>query len=189
VDMTNYTCLTELVHFAKRAERQVATSYKYTASWRHSQQQGDVTPQFQQQGAATPKSSSRGTNRSIPPSSKQLDSKGKAVSSNQPTSSTAATQSKTSKIECRSFILWEVWTSINHPCIPRFVSNSLFLSFHHKISNDRRQKRCARKGRSTEICLESTMTLCKNDCKFPTGTNFHFGTLIFKSGRNGELVL
>jgi hypothetical protein len=47
VDMTNYTCLTELVHFAKRAERQVATSYKYNASWRHSQQQGDVTPQFQ----------------------------------------------------------------------------------------------------------------------------------------------
>ncbi|XP_025822327.1 uncharacterized protein LOC112898161, partial [Panicum hallii] len=100
VDMTNYTCLTELVHFAKRAERQVATSYKYNASWRHSQQQGDVTPQFQQQEAATPKSSSRGTNRSIPPSSKQLDTKGKAVSSNQPTSSTAATQRKTSKIEC-----------------------------------------------------------------------------------------
>jgi hypothetical protein len=47
VDMTNYTCLTELVHFAKRAERQIATSYKYNASWHHSQQQGDVTPQFQ----------------------------------------------------------------------------------------------------------------------------------------------
>jgi hypothetical protein len=38
VDMTNYTCLTELVHFAKRVERQ---------RWHHSQQQGDVTPQFQ----------------------------------------------------------------------------------------------------------------------------------------------
>ena len=99
VDMTNYTCLTKLVHFAKRAERQVALSYKYNASWRHSQQQGDVTPQFQQQGDATPKSSSRGANRSIPPS-KQLDAKGQAVSSNKPTSSTAATQRKTSKIEC-----------------------------------------------------------------------------------------
>ena len=100
VDMTTYTCLTELVHFAKRAERQIATSYKYNASWRHSQQQGDVMPQFQQQGAATPKSSSRGANRYLPTSSKQLDVKGKAVSSSQPTSSTAATQRKTSKIEC-----------------------------------------------------------------------------------------
>ncbi|XP_066324002.1 uncharacterized protein [Miscanthus floridulus] len=100
VDMTTYTCLTELVHFAKRAERQIATSYKYNASWRHSQQQGDVTHQFQQQGAATPKSSSRGANRYLPTSSKQLDVKGKAVSSSQPTSSTAATQRKTSKIEC-----------------------------------------------------------------------------------------
>jgi hypothetical protein len=32
VDMTNYTCLTELAHFAKRAERQIAMSYKYNAS-------------------------------------------------------------------------------------------------------------------------------------------------------------
>ena len=72
----------------------------YNASWSHSQQQGDVTPQSQQQGATTPKSSSRGANRSIPTSSKQLDVKGKAVSSNQPTSSTTATQRKTSKIEC-----------------------------------------------------------------------------------------
>ncbi|PUZ60902.1 hypothetical protein GQ55_4G211200 [Panicum hallii var. hallii] len=100
VNMTNYTCLTKLIHFAKRAERQIAMSYKYNVSWGHSQQQGDVTPQFQQQGAATPKSSSRGANRSIPISSKQLDVKGKAVSSNQPTSSTAATQRKTSKIKC-----------------------------------------------------------------------------------------
>jgi hypothetical protein len=46
VDMENYTCLTELVHFAKRAERQITMSYKYNVSWRHSQQQGDVTPQF-----------------------------------------------------------------------------------------------------------------------------------------------
>ncbi|XP_066374968.1 uncharacterized protein, partial [Miscanthus floridulus] len=62
--------------------------------------QGDVTAQFQQHGAATPKSSSRGANRYLPTSSKQLDVKGKAVSSSQPTSSTAATQRKTSKIEC-----------------------------------------------------------------------------------------
>jgi hypothetical protein len=47
-----------------------------------------------------PKSSPRSANRSIPTSSKQLDVKGKAVSSNQSTSSTAATQRKTSKIEC-----------------------------------------------------------------------------------------
>jgi hypothetical protein len=47
-----------------------------------------------------PKSSSRGTNRSIRTSSKQLDVKGKAVSSNQAIFSTAATQRKTSKIEC-----------------------------------------------------------------------------------------
>ncbi|XP_066347609.1 uncharacterized protein [Miscanthus floridulus] len=100
VDMTTYTCLTELVHFAKRVERQIATSYKYNASWHHSQQQGDVTPQFQQQGAATPKSSSRGANRYLPTSSKQLDVKGKAMSSSQPTSSTTATQCKTSEIEC-----------------------------------------------------------------------------------------
>jgi hypothetical protein len=33
VDMTNYTCLTKLIHFVKRAERQIATSYKYNASW------------------------------------------------------------------------------------------------------------------------------------------------------------
>jgi hypothetical protein len=99
VDMTNYTCLTKLVHFAKRTERQIATSYKYNASWRHSQQQGDVTPQFQQQGDTTPKSSSCSANRSIPTSSKQLDAKGKAMSSNQSTSSTAATQRKTSKID------------------------------------------------------------------------------------------
>jgi hypothetical protein len=51
VDMKNYTCLTDLVHFAKRVERQ---------RWRHSQQQGDVTPQFQQQEAAMPKSSYHG---------------------------------------------------------------------------------------------------------------------------------
>ena len=37
VDLTNYTCLTELVHFTKRAERQIATSYKYNASWPHIQ--------------------------------------------------------------------------------------------------------------------------------------------------------
>ncbi|WVZ80743.1 hypothetical protein U9M48_028198 [Paspalum notatum var. saurae] len=54
VDMTNYTCLTELVHFAKRAERQVATSYKYNASWRHSQQQGDVMPQFNNKELQSP---------------------------------------------------------------------------------------------------------------------------------------
>jgi hypothetical protein len=100
VDMTNYTCLTKLVHFAKRAERQIATSYKYNTSWRPSQQQGDATPQFQQRGAGTPKSSSHGANISIPSSSKPLDAKGKAVRFNQPTSSTVAIPRKTNKIEC-----------------------------------------------------------------------------------------
>ena len=47
VDMTTYTNLTELVHFAKRVERQLAESYKNRVSfsahnsslpWRHSQQ-------------------------------------------------------------------------------------------------------------------------------------------------------
>jgi hypothetical protein len=33
VDMTNYTNLTELVHFAKRAERQLAGSYKSHVSF------------------------------------------------------------------------------------------------------------------------------------------------------------
>jgi hypothetical protein len=47
-----------------------------------------------------PKSSYRGANRSISTSSKQVDAESKAVSSNQPTSSIAATQCKTSKIEC-----------------------------------------------------------------------------------------
>ena len=37
VNMTSYTCLTDLVHLAKRAERQIATSYKYNASWPHIQ--------------------------------------------------------------------------------------------------------------------------------------------------------
>jgi hypothetical protein len=99
VDMTNCTNLTELVHFAKRAERQLAESYKNHVSfsahnsstpWRHSQLQGS--------GVHTP--SSRATSRSVSTSAKQFDSKGKAVSSNQSNSSTAADPRKTSKIEC-----------------------------------------------------------------------------------------
>jgi hypothetical protein len=100
VDLTNYTCLTKLVRFAKRAERQIATSYKYNTLWHPSQQQGDATPRFRQRGAAMPESSSRVANTSIPSSSKPLDANGKAVSSNQPTSSTAAIPRKTSKVEC-----------------------------------------------------------------------------------------
>ncbi|XP_021309129.1 uncharacterized protein LOC110432673 [Sorghum bicolor] len=93
VDMTKYTCLTELVHFAKRAERQLAGSYKDRASfsahnsatsWRQSQQHGS--------GVHTP--SSRAT------SSKHFDSKGKAVSSTQSSSSATAAPRHTSKIEC-----------------------------------------------------------------------------------------
>ncbi|XP_021311863.1 uncharacterized protein LOC110433677 [Sorghum bicolor] len=93
VDMTNYTCLTELVHFAKRAERQLAGSYKDRASfsahnsatsWRQSQQHGS--------GVHTP--TSRAT------SSKHFDSKGKAVSSTQSSSSATAAPRHTSKIEC-----------------------------------------------------------------------------------------
>jgi len=80
VDMTNYTNLTELVHFAKRAERQLAESYKNCVSfsahnsspWHHSQQQG--------LGVHT--HSYCVTSHSILTSAKQFDSKGKAVSSN-----------------------------------------------------------------------------------------------------------
>ena len=69
VDMTNYTNLTELVHFAKRAERQLAESYKNCVSfsahnsstpWSHSQQQGSRVH--------TP--SSRATSRSVLTSAK-----------------------------------------------------------------------------------------------------------------------
>jgi hypothetical protein len=121
VDMTNFTCLTELVHFAKRAERQIALSYKYNASWRHSQQQGDVTPQFQQQGAATPKSSSRSANRSIPTSSKQLDAKGKAVSSNQSTSSTAATQRRQARLSVLSVVVMGI-SKLNVPIVIHYCT-------------------------------------------------------------------
>ena len=99
VDMTNYTTLTELVHFAKRAERQPAMSYKHNASF-SSPKNSTSWPQSQQQGAATSKSSFHGDTRSASTSSKQLDVKGKAVNSNQPNSSSKATQRKTSKIEC-----------------------------------------------------------------------------------------
>ena len=99
VDMTNYNTMDELLHFAKRAERQLAESYKNRASflaphsstpWRHSQQQGSRVH--------TP--SSRATSRSVLTSAKQFDLKGKAVSSNQSNSSAAAAPRKTSKIEC-----------------------------------------------------------------------------------------
>ncbi|XP_066392296.1 uncharacterized protein [Miscanthus floridulus] len=99
VDMTNYNTMDELLHFAKRAERQLAESYKNHASflaphsstpWRHSQQHGSEVH--------TP--SSRATSRSISTSAKHFDSRGKAVNSNQSSSSVTAAQRKTSKIEC-----------------------------------------------------------------------------------------
>ena len=77
VDMTTYTNIIELVHFAKRAERQFAESYKNRVSfsahnsstpWHHSQQQG--------LGVHTP--SSCATFHSVLTSAKQFDSKGKA---------------------------------------------------------------------------------------------------------------
>jgi hypothetical protein len=106
VDMTNYTNLTELVHFAKRAERQLAGSYKSHISfsaqnsstpWRNSQQQGSRAHTPSSHAASTP---SRATPHSVSASGKQSDGKGKAVSSNQYNSSTAAAQNKTSNIEC-----------------------------------------------------------------------------------------
>ncbi|XP_062230062.1 uncharacterized protein LOC133927630 [Phragmites australis] len=99
VDMTNYNTMNELLHFAKRAERQLAESYKHRASfsapnsstpWRHSQQHGSEVH--------TP--SSRATSRSNSTSTKHFDSRGKAVNSNQSSSSVTAAQRKTSKIEC-----------------------------------------------------------------------------------------
>ena len=72
VDMTNYNTMDELLHFAKRAERQLVESYKNRASfsaphsstpWRHSQQHGSEVH--------TP--SSRATSRSISTSTKHFD--------------------------------------------------------------------------------------------------------------------
>jgi hypothetical protein len=71
----------------------------------------------------------------------------------------------------------------------RSVSNNLFLPFLHKISNDKHPQRHVSKGRRAEILLKSTMTSWKNDCKFPADTHFHFRTLTFAAGSNGELVL
>jgi len=88
-----------LLHFAKRAERQLAESYKNHASfsapnsstpWHHSQQHGS--------GVHTP--SSHATSHLVLTSAKQFDSKGKVVSSNKSNSSAAAAPRKTSKIEC-----------------------------------------------------------------------------------------
>ena len=99
VDMTNYNTMDELLHFAKRAERQLAESYKNRASfsaphsstpWRHSQQHGSEVH--------TP--SSCATSHSISTSAKHFDSRGKAINSNQSSSSVTAAQRKTSKIEC-----------------------------------------------------------------------------------------
>jgi hypothetical protein len=66
------------------------SSHNSSTPWRHSQQQG--------LGSHTP--SPHGAPRSISSSAKQFDVKGKAVSSTQSNSSTAAVQRKTSKIEC-----------------------------------------------------------------------------------------
>jgi hypothetical protein len=100
VDMTNYTNLTELVHFAKRAERQLAGSYKSHVSfsaqnsstpWRNSQQPGSRAHTPSSHAASTP---SRATPRSVSASGKQSDGKGKAMSSNQYNSSTAAAKKR-----------------------------------------------------------------------------------------------
>jgi hypothetical protein len=77
VDMTSYTNLMELVHFAKRAERQLAESYNknrvsFSATnnnspWRNQQQQGSgsvgLTPRVPMQGR---KNSRRRTPSRIP---------------------------------------------------------------------------------------------------------------------------
>ena len=93
VDMTNYTCLTELVHFAKRAERQLAGSYKDRASF-SAHNSATSRRQSQQHGSGVHTPTSRAT------SSKHFDSKGKAVSSTQSSSSATAAPRHTSKIEC-----------------------------------------------------------------------------------------
>jgi hypothetical protein len=100
VDMTNYTCLTELVHFAKRAERQIATLTNTMLP--------GVIPNSK--GMSRLNSNSKALQRPNHHLVAQIDlfqllpnnwmRKGKAVSSNQSTSSTAATQRRTSKIEC-----------------------------------------------------------------------------------------
>jgi hypothetical protein len=99
VDMTKYTNLTELVHFATRAEWQLAESYRTPISfsahnsstpWRHSQRR--------ESGLHTP--SSHAASRPVSTSANQFNAKGKAVSSNQSNSSAAASSRKISKIDC-----------------------------------------------------------------------------------------
>jgi hypothetical protein len=102
VDMTSYTNLIELVHFAKRAERQLADSYNKrrvsfstnnsNTPWRNQQQQGS--------GSRTPSSRAPFTPHSVSTPTKQTEVKGKAVGSSQSSPSIAPTKKKTSKIEC-----------------------------------------------------------------------------------------
>jgi hypothetical protein len=83
VDMTSYTNLMELVHFAKRAERQLTDSYNKSCvsfstnnsntPWRNQQQQGS--------GSRTPSSRAPFTPHSVSTPTKQTEVKGKAVGS------------------------------------------------------------------------------------------------------------
>jgi hypothetical protein len=101
VDMTSYTNLTKLMHFAKRAERQLVDSYNKSrvsfstnnsnTPWRNQQQQGS--------GSRTPSSHAPFTH-SVSTPTKQTKVKGKVVGSSQSSPSTAPTKKKTSKIEC-----------------------------------------------------------------------------------------
>jgi hypothetical protein len=131
VDMINYTRLTELIHFAKRAERQIATSYNYNASWCHSQQQGDVMPQFQQQGAATPKSSSHSANRSIPTSLKQLDAKDKAVSSISPLLLLQPPNARQARLSVLSVVVMDI-SKLNAPIVVLLL-HLLVVLMTHKV--------------------------------------------------------
>jgi hypothetical protein len=99
VYMTNYTNLTELVHFATREERQLAESYKTHVSFSaHNSSTSRRHSQQRESGLHTP--SSCAASHPVSTSAKQFDAKGKVVSSNQSNSSAAASSRKTSKIEC-----------------------------------------------------------------------------------------
>ena len=95
VDMTSNTNLTELVHFAKRAERQLADSYNKSCVSFSTNNSNTPWCNQQQQGSGVHTSSATSTPscaapRSVSGSAKQIDAKGKTVNSSQSNSSNAA---------------------------------------------------------------------------------------------------
>jgi hypothetical protein len=102
VDMTNYNNITELVHFAKRAERHTAECSKnhVTFSARNSSTQWC---HIEQQGLRSHTSSScpsLTSSRPVVTLGKSIQVKDKGIDMNRSTSSSDKTRQKTSNIEC-----------------------------------------------------------------------------------------